>query len=123
MVEIFKALAEENRLRILSILLQNEMCVCEIEGSLKMTQSNVSRHLTVLKNCGVLDCYKQSQWAYYKISDKFKEENKNLWFHLEKKLKECPSYQVDFAEYQKCKGLDLCKSKNCKKHIKMDESK
>lgn len=123
MIEIFKALAEENRLRILSILLQNEMCVCEIEESLKMTQSNVSRHLTTLKNCGILDSYKQSQWAYYKISDKFKDENKNLWLYLKRKLKECPSYQVDFEEYQKCNGLDLCKVRNCTKHLKYDEEK
>jgi ArsR family transcriptional regulator len=120
MINIFKALAEENRLRILALLLQNEMCVCEIKGSLKMTQSNVSRHLIALKNCGILECSKKSQWAYYKISDKFKEENKYLWFYLEQKLKEIPSYEVDFNEYQKCKVLDLCKSKTCNKHLKFD---
>lgn len=108
MVDIFKALAEESRLRILALLIYNEMCVCEIEECLKMTQSNVSRHLTALKSCGILDSYKQAQWAYYKISDNFKEENQNLWLYLVQKLKELPSYQIDSDECQNCKRLDLC---------------
>lgn len=108
MVEIFKALAEESRLRILALLIQDEMCVCEIEECLKMTQSNASRHLTALKNSGILESYKQAQWAYYKISDKFKEENQNLWLYLVQKLKELPSYQIDFEECKNCKRQDLC---------------
>ncbi len=111
MVDIFKALSEESRLRILALLTIDEMCVCEIEECLNMTQSNVSRHLTVLKQCGILDSYKQAQWAYYKISDKFKEENGDLWLYLEKKLKESPGYQADIEECRKCKCKDLCSSK------------
>jgi ArsR family transcriptional regulator len=110
-VDIFKALSEESRLRILVLLMQGEMCVCEIEECLKMTQSNASRHLTALKNSGILDSYKQAQWAYYKISDKFKEENQDLWLYLVKKLKESPSYQTSFEEYQNCKRQDLCNTK------------
>lgn len=111
MVDIFKALAEESRLRILSLLMQDEMCVCEIEECLKMTQSNVSRHLTALKQCGILDSYKQAQWSYFKISDNFKKDNKDLWLYIEQKLKETPSYQVDIEECQKCKRQDLCSSR------------
>ncbi len=108
MVDIFKALSEESRLRILSLLLENEMCVCEIEAALKMTQSNASRHLTALKKCGILDSFKEAQWAYYRISDRFKQENVDLWKYLQYKLKELPTYQADQEEYQKCKGQNLC---------------
>jgi len=111
-VDILKALAEESRLRILALLLQDEMCVCEIEDCLNMTQSNVSRHLTALKQCGILDSYKQAQWAYYKISDKFKEEHQNLWLYLVQKLKESPNYQMDFEKCQNCKRQDLCNGRN-----------
>ncbi|MDV3428158.1 MAG: metalloregulator ArsR/SmtB family transcription factor [Bacillota bacterium] len=111
MVDIFKALAEESRLRILALLMNNEMCVCEIEECLKMTQSNVSRHLTALKISGILDSYKQAQWVYYKISDAFKDENQSLWIYLTEKLKELPCYNTDFDEYQKCKQKDLCNMK------------
>lgn len=108
MIDIFKALAEESRLRILALIMQDEMCVCEIELCLKMTQSNVSRHLTVLKNSGIVDSYKKAQWVYYKISENFIEENQNLWLYLVEKLKESPSYQTDYDECQNCKRQDLC---------------
>jgi ArsR family transcriptional regulator, arsenate/arsenite/antimonite-responsive transcriptional repressor len=108
MVEIFKALSEESRLRILSMLLVDEMCVCEIEACLKMTQSNVSRHLTALKKSGILESYKKAQWNYYRIDNSFIEENKELWAYLEKRLKELSTYNEDYKEYNKCKSQGLC---------------
>lgn len=112
MVNIFKALSEESRLRILALLLQGDMCVCEIEECLKMTQSNASRHLTALKNSGILDSYKQAQWAYYKISDNFKKENQDLWIYLEQKLGESPIYKVEIETYRNCKRQDICNKKS-----------
>lgn len=108
MVEIFKVLAEESRIRILSMLLEGEMCVCEIEACLKMTQSNASRHLTALRKSGILERCKRAQWMYYKISRKFIEENKELWEYLKNRLKELPSYISDYEEYKKCKEQSLC---------------
>jgi ArsR family transcriptional regulator len=70
MIEILKALAEENRLRIISLLIENEMCVCKIESCLNMTQSNASRHLTILKQSGILQSFKQAQWTNYRINDR-----------------------------------------------------
>ncbi len=108
MVTIFKALSEESRLRILALLMKGEMCVCEIEVCLNMTQSNASRHLTVLKNCGMLYCYKKAQWAYYGISEGFKEEHKSLWDYLELKLVELPACQADYKQCEKYKTIDVC---------------
>jgi ArsR family transcriptional regulator len=108
MVDLFKALSEESRLRILAMILDREMCVCEIEVCLNMTQSNASRHLTILKKCGILESYKIAQWAYYRIDENFKKENMELWNYLHKKLKEMPTYKVDCEECAKCKALNLC---------------
>ena len=108
MVDIFKALSEESRLRILSLLLEGELCVCEIEACLKMTQSNASRHLTALKKCGILESYKNAQWTYYRISDGFVQENKELWEYLNRRLKALPSYLSDREEYLKYKAQGLC---------------
>ena len=105
---IFKALSEESRLRILSVIIEREMCVCEIEVCLKMTQSNASRHLSVLKSCGILENYKVGQWAYYKISDTFTENHKELFKYLKLKLSEVPTYQKDMIEYEKCCKQDIC---------------
>lgn len=105
---IFKALSEESRLRILSLIFEEEMCVCEIETCLKMTQSNASRHLTVLKLSGILDCSKKAQWAYYKISDVFKLEQRELYEYLLRKVKELPTYETDQMEFAKIKGIEIC---------------
>ena len=113
MEELFKALSENSRLRILSLLTSGELCVCEIEACLDLTQSNISRHLTVLKNCGILDSYKNAQWVYYKVSEKFIQENSELWNYLLRKFTELPNYQTDCEKCKKYKNQDLC---NCKKN-------
>jgi ArsR family transcriptional regulator len=108
MVDIFKALSEESRLRILTLLMEREMCVCEIEVCLSMTQSNASRHLTVLKNCGILQYYKKGQWAYYRISKSFITEHKILWEYLQQTLVELPTYKADHGQSEKYKTIDVC---------------
>lgn len=81
-VEIFKALSDENRVRIVSLLIKKELCVCEIETLLDLTQSNVSRHLNKLKSVGIVSIRKDSQWVYYRINEKFLEENWRLYEYL-----------------------------------------
>ncbi|HCT64475.1 MAG TPA: transcriptional regulator [Lachnospiraceae bacterium] len=111
-VDIFKALSEESRLRILTLLMEREMCVCEIEVCLDMTQSNASRHLTVLKNCGILNCYKKAQWAYYRISESFIVEHKDLWQYLKHQIVELPTYQTDHEQCEKYKTINVCANTN-----------
>lgn len=108
MVDIFKALSEESRLRILTLLMEREMCVCEIEVCLNMTQSNASRHLTVLKNCGIVTYNKRAQWAYYGISESFIKEHNNLWEYLQQRLVTLPTYYADYAQWEKYKTIDVC---------------
>jgi ArsR family transcriptional regulator len=112
LVDIFKALSEDNRLRILSLLLDREMCVCEIEYCLNITQSNASRHLTELKKCGILDSYKEAQWTYYRVSNNFKTENKELWMYLQVKLKELKTYEPDNKKCVKLNEIDICSTMN-----------
>ncbi len=80
--EIYKAFSDESRLRIINILMQKELCVCEIEVVLEMSQSNVSRHLTKLKNAEIVNSKKESQWVFYTINKKFIECNGYLYAHL-----------------------------------------
>ena len=69
-VYIFKALADENRIRILNILRNGELCGCDIEAVLGIKQSNVSRHLNRLKVAGIIYSDKKAQWVYYQLNDK-----------------------------------------------------
>ncbi len=59
---------DETRLKILRFINENdEVCVCDIENSLDMIQSRVSRHLKILKEAGFLKVYRKGRWAYYSI--------------------------------------------------------
>lgn len=117
MLELFKALADETRLRILSQILKNEMCVCEIEAALGLTQSNASRHLTALKRAGILDSYRSAQWTHYKISDKFIEENRQLYDYLLTEIAKLPCYKTDCEGYRQCRLKDLCGCVNNKEEV------
>jgi len=54
-IEVLKALAHENRIRILNILAESELCVCELENIMQITQSNASRHLAELKQVNLIN--------------------------------------------------------------------
>lgn len=66
--KIFKALADENRLRILALLLESELCVCEIMAALDLPQSTVSRHLAYLRNHGWAKDSRRGVWMYYRFN-------------------------------------------------------
>ncbi|MDF2678006.1 MAG: putative transcriptional regulator [Bacillota bacterium] len=110
MTDILKALADETRLRIISQMFKGEMCVCEIEECLGLTQSNVSRHLNVLKKAGIFESYKTAQWTYYKISDEFIKNNEDLYKYLIIKIKELPFYEKDSENFSGCKLKNMCEN-------------
>jgi ArsR family transcriptional regulator, arsenate/arsenite/antimonite-responsive transcriptional repressor len=65
---LFKALADTTRLRILSLLLTGEVCVCHIHESLGIPQSKASRHLAYLRAAGLVDTRKEGQWVHYRLA-------------------------------------------------------
>jgi len=52
---IFKALSDDTRLRVVKLLQERELCVCELMQVLDMSQPRISRHMSVLKNAGLLE--------------------------------------------------------------------
>lgn len=74
LIKMLKSLADETRLRIVILLAQGEMCVCELEHILGTTQSNVSKHLEKLLSAGIVEQNKKAQWIYYRISENLKKE-------------------------------------------------
>lgn len=71
-IDILKTLADENRLNILKLIYQEkELCVCNIEKTLGLSQSNVSKHLNRLKRDNIIIREKKAQWAWYSINDDF----------------------------------------------------
>jgi len=68
LAEIFKALADPNRLKIIEFLLDGERCVCEIYPYIGTSQSNVSQHLKVLRNAGLIDFRKDGKRIIYHVT-------------------------------------------------------
>ena len=67
--KIFKALADPIRLEILQLLREGEKCVCEIVPQLEIAQPLVSRHLKVLKDCGLVKDRKDGNRRIYSVTD------------------------------------------------------
>ena len=67
LLKTFKALSDETRLRLIKLLEQRELCVCELMQALGMTQSRVSRNLGVLKNAGLVKDRREGLWIYYSL--------------------------------------------------------
>jgi len=63
--DTLKALADPNRLRILNLLEDRTLCVCDLEEVLGLNQSNLSRHLTKLKSAGLVTSKKTGLFMYY----------------------------------------------------------
>lgn len=67
MESLFKALADETRLRILGLLLTGEVCVCDIHESLRIPQPKASRHLAYLRRSGLVDTRRSGLWIHYRL--------------------------------------------------------
>ncbi|MBU7012548.1 MAG: winged helix-turn-helix transcriptional regulator [Theionarchaea archaeon] len=66
---ILKALGDETRLRILELLRDGKLCVCEIVPQINASQSNISQHLRILKDAGIIELEKQGRSNYYFVTN------------------------------------------------------
>lgn len=83
--QIFKACADESRIRILHLIFQNgEMCISDLEKILDFTQTKTSRHLIYLKNAGILSYRRYNHWVFYQIKDEVYEILKQIIQFLRK---------------------------------------
>lgn len=83
--QIFKACADESRLRILNLIFQNgEMCISDLENILGYTQAKTSRHLIYLKNSGILTFRRYNHWVFYQVKDEVFEIVKQIFQFLHK---------------------------------------
>jgi len=67
-MNIAKALAEENRVRIILALRNGELCVCQIIELLGLDPSTVSKHMSVLRQAGIVEGRKDGRWMYYRLA-------------------------------------------------------
>jgi len=67
-VKAFKALSDPNRLRILSLLKSRDLCVCEVREVLDLSTSTVSKHLSILRDAGLISDHKDGKWVNYRLN-------------------------------------------------------
>ncbi len=67
-IHLYKALSDETRLRLLALLGQGELCVCDLVAVLRLPQSTVSRHLALLKGAGWVTDRRQGVWMFYRLA-------------------------------------------------------
>lgn len=91
----FKALSEDLRLYILALMFRHgELCVCEVERVLGVSQSTASRHLRYLLNAGIVEDRREGLWVYYRIADPPDETRAALLRALEAALAAAPISDV-----------------------------
>lgn len=69
LAELFKVFGDSTRIRILNVLFEEEMCVCDIAEALRMNQSAVSHQLRVLKNAKLIKNRKDGKQVFYSLAD------------------------------------------------------
>ncbi len=81
--QLFKALGEETRLRLLHLLVVSEetLCVCEMMDALELPQYQISRHLRILKHAGLITSRRRGTWMYYSL-ERGKPGNNSLFDFL-----------------------------------------
>ena len=68
-VKVMKALSDPNRVKIIKLLQQKFMCVCELQAALKLAQPTVSKHLKILEEAGLVDYKKEGLWVNYFLAN------------------------------------------------------
>ena len=67
-LSFFKCLADDTRLKTMLLITQKqELCVCDLQVSLEVSQPKMSRHLAELRKCELLDTERRGQWIYYRL--------------------------------------------------------
>jgi ArsR family transcriptional regulator, arsenate/arsenite/antimonite-responsive transcriptional repressor len=107
LAQLYKALSEETRIRIMMLLTQGELCVCDVQAVLDEPQSKVSRHLAYLKHSGLVSSKRVGVWMHYLIKKSTHKTCKAQLAFLEEQLSKLPQCRADrlkLEQFQKQKG-------------------
>lgn len=92
---IFRAFADETRLRLLNLLLERELCVCELCEVLDLAQPNASRHLSYLRRAGLVTVRQQGKWKHYAVPNRPQGLERTLLHCVKSCLREIDVLQRD----------------------------
>jgi ArsR family transcriptional regulator, arsenate/arsenite/antimonite-responsive transcriptional repressor len=116
LMAVVKALADENRVRILMALVPKELCVCQIVELLGLAPSTVSKHIAILKNAGLVDGRKDGRWMFYRrAEDDAPNEAKEMTELVSRLLADDPQEREDAKRLKQILKMDrddLCRRQN-----------
>jgi ArsR family transcriptional regulator, arsenate/arsenite/antimonite-responsive transcriptional repressor len=101
---VFKALADKTRLRILALLGNNEVCVCHIHDSLGLPQPTVSRHLAYLRKSGLVAARRDGVWMHYQVSRALSPLARGIVGAAVDALRQVPATNQDRKQFQRSFG-------------------
>ena len=99
---LFKLLGDKTRLTIVSLLLNDECCVCELVEILEMSQPSISQHIKKLKSENLLKERRQGQWIFYRIN-----KEAEMYPLIQSIALHLPDQQERIKELE-IKGLRVC---------------
>jgi ArsR family transcriptional regulator, arsenate/arsenite/antimonite-responsive transcriptional repressor len=107
--QLFRALGDETRLRIVALLAHGELCVCHLEKALDLSQPNISRQLGVLRAANVVEARREGTWVYYSISAQSHALVESQLEALTKAFGAERALRADHTRLRKSCGPNACK--------------
>ena len=86
LVQIFKALGDENRLIIVNILSNGEKCACRLLEALNISQSTLSHHMKILCDAELVNANKIGKWTYYSLNREKANEVNHIMMLIDEKV-------------------------------------
>lgn len=98
---LFKALADRTRLRLISLIGDSEVCVCFFVAILKTSQPKISRHLAYLRRAGIVAARREGKWMHYRLTEPPDAHAAQIFREVRAALAEHPELQRDRAQLVK----------------------
>ncbi len=117
-LNITKALSDENRIRALMMLKGGELCVCQIIEMLGLAPSTVSKHMSILRQAGLVETRKEERWIYYRLADNNALKVSEILAWLGKHLKNDKRVLDDTVQYRRIQKMSKDELCECYKRAK-----
>jgi DNA-binding transcriptional ArsR family regulator len=105
-MQVAKALADENRIRILLFLDQTELCLCQVIELLHLSPSTVSKHVSILAHAGLVEVRKEGRWHYYRRREVPEPAVAAAYDFLNHARIDSPQIRLDRKALKKVLGVD-----------------
>ena len=110
LVKVLKAVADKNRLRIFKMLQHRKMCVCELAAALGISMPSVSRHLSLMKDAGLIEDERDGMWTNYMLcEEKINKYAPVIQFHLKEWINDDPGIKKILKKAEILKREELCR--------------